>query len=107
MIRIATAALAALLVTAPTFAADAPKAPVTIKTPSADNKQGNVNFPHDKHAKVDCAKCHTDKANAKTVPAVHGVKGGDMKNTAHALCVECHKAEKAAVGCNKCHEKKA
>jgi hypothetical protein len=106
MIRFVTAALAAFLVAAPVFAAEAPKAPVTINAPEGA-KQGPVKFEHAKHAKVECAKCHTDKANAKAVPAVAGVKGGDMKNAAHETCLACHKEQKAKVACTTCHEKKA
>ena len=106
MIRIATAALAALLLTAPAYAADPPAAPVSVKAPEGA-KQSAVQFPHAKHAKQECAKCHADKANAKVVPAVAGVKGGDMKNAAHDLCLNCHKENKAKAMCTACHEKKA
>ena len=105
MIRIAMAALAALLVTAPAYAADPPSAPVSIKAPEGA-KQGAVQFPHAKHAKLDCAKCHADKANAKAVPAVAGVKAGDMKSAAHELCLACHKENKGPATCTACHAKK-
>jgi Cytochrome c7 and related cytochrome c len=106
MIRFVTAAMAALLVVAPVYAADPPAAPVSIKAPEGA-KQGAVAFPHAKHAKQECAKCHADKANAKTVPAVQGVKGGDMKSTAHELCLNCHKENKGPASCTTCHAKKA
>lgn len=106
MIRIMTAALAAMLVAAPVYAAEAPKAPVTIKAPEGA-KQPAVKFDHAKHAKVDCAKCHTDKANAKAVPAVEGVKAGEAspKSAAHELCLACHKENKAKATCVACHAK--
>jgi hypothetical protein len=104
MIRLAIAALAALLVTTPAFAADAPGAPVTVKAPEGA-KQPAVHFPHAKHKQLECAKCHADKANAKAVPAVAGVKGGDMKNAAHDLCLNCHKENKAKAICTACHVK--
>ena len=106
MLRIVTVALAALLATTPAFAAEPPKGPVTIKAPEGA-KQGAVKFDHANHAKLECAKCHSDKADAKVVPAVAGVKGGDMKNSAHEHCLNCHKENKAKASCTTCHEKKA
>jgi cytochrome c553 len=105
MIRIVTAALAALLVAAPVHASDPPAAPVSLKAPEGA-KQGAVQFPHAKHAKLDCAKCHSDKANAKVVPAIAAVKGGDMKSPAHELCLNCHKENKGPASCTTCHAKK-
>jgi Cytochrome c7 and related cytochrome c len=105
MIRIATAALAALLITAPAFAAEPPKGPVTVKAP-AGAKQPAVKFDHANHAKLDCSKCHADAANAKAVPAVASTAAGDMKpsSPAHSLCLSCHKENKAKAGCKDCHK---
>ena len=55
MIRFVTVALAAMLVAAPVFAAEAPKGPVTVKAPEG-HKQAPVKFDHANHAKLDCAK---------------------------------------------------
>jgi hypothetical protein len=65
-----------------------------------------VKFPHEKHAKLECAKCHSDKANTKKVPAVANITAGDSKNAAHDLCVSCHKENQAKTTCTVCHEKK-
>jgi class III cytochrome C family protein len=106
MIRFVTAALAAMLVAAPVFAAEPPKGPVTVKAPEG-HKQAPVKFDHANHAKLDCAKCHTDKANAKAVPAVESVKAGEAspKSSAHDLCLSCHKENKAKTSCMACHAK--
>jgi hypothetical protein len=104
MIRMLSVALAACLFAAPVLAADAPKGPVTVKAPEG-HKQPPVKFDHANHAKVDCAKCHTDTANAKAVPAVAGVKAGDSKSPAHDLCLNCHKENKAKATCTACHVK--
>jgi class III cytochrome C family protein len=96
MIRIVTAALAAILVAAPVFAAEAPKAPVTLKSA----KQGDVTFKHDTHKDVKCDVCHKGEPG-KITPAL------DQK-AAHALCQDCHKKDatkKAPVKCTECHHK--
>jgi predicted CXXCH cytochrome family protein len=87
-----TAAVAALLVSGVAIAADAPAAAITLPA-----KNGNVSFEHKTHKAVKCEKCHAD------------AKGGKMelgKDKAHALCVECHKAEaKGPTKCTDCHKK--
>ncbi|HET9598751.1 MAG TPA: cytochrome c3 family protein [Anaeromyxobacteraceae bacterium] len=106
MIRMLSVALAACLFAAPVLAAEPPKGPVTIKAPEGA-KQPAVKFDHAKHAKVDCAKCHADKANEKAVPAVASVKAGDAspKSASHELCLTCHKENKAKATCVACHAK--
>lgn len=91
--KLAYAAVAALLfVAAPAFAA-APTGPVKIP-----NKQGEITFNHSAHSKLDCTKCHAD------------AKGGKFeldKAKGHALCLECHKTEgagKAPTKCAECHK---
>jgi hypothetical protein len=106
MIRMLSVALTACLFAAPVLAAEAPKAVVTIKAPEGA-KQPAVKFEHSNHAKAECAKCHSDKANEKAVPAVAGVKAGEAspKSAAHELCLGCHKENKAKVTCTACHKK--
>ena len=103
--------LAAFLSVGITFAADAPKAPVSIKADGA--KMAPVSFSHEKHGKVDCAKCHHVKDKpTEACKSCHDVK--EAKNNApktqdafHKLCLECHKAAggNAPTKCNDCHKK--
>lgn len=83
--------LAAFALSTSAFAA-APTGPTVLKA-----KNGDVTFEHAKHAKLDCTKCHAD------------AKGGKIelgKDKAHALCLECHKAEaKGPAKCAECHKK--
>jgi hypothetical protein len=98
MIRLAIAALAALLVTAPAFAAEPPAAPVTLKSA----KQGDVTFKHETHKAQKCDTCHKGEPGKMTPPL-------DMKS-AHGLCQDCHKkaaTAKAPTKCTECHQKKA
>jgi hypothetical protein len=94
-----------------TYAADAPKGAVSIKADGA--KMAAVSFSHEKHAKVDCAKCHhvKDKPPA-ACSSCHDLK--EAKNNApkiqdafHKTCLECHKAAggNAPTKCNDCHKK--
>jgi predicted CXXCH cytochrome family protein len=103
--------LAAFLSVGITYAADAPKAPVLIKADGA--KMAPVAFSHEKHGKVDCAKCHhvKDKPTA-ACNSCHDLK--EAKNNApkiqdafHKLCLDCHKAQggNAPTKCNDCHKK--
>lgn len=104
MMRLLSVALAACLFAAPAFAA-----PVNTKPPEGA-KQGAVHFDHEKHGlkqagdknAESCKKCHD---------AVKAAKGGDMKNEAHGVCLDCHKGEGKAKGapvaCTGCHAKKA
>jgi predicted CXXCH cytochrome family protein len=82
----------ALLLAACQPAADAPTAPATLQA-----KNGNVTFQHSTHAAVKCDVCHGAAAPAKV----------DLtKDSAHALCVECHKKEaKGPAKCAECHKK--
>ncbi len=102
MTRFWSVALAACLFAAPAFAA-----PVTAKAPEG-HKQPAAQFDHEKHGlkqtgdknAPDCKKCHD---------AVKEAKAGDMKNTAHGVCLDCHKGEGKAKGapqaCTACHKK--
>ena len=103
--------LAAFLSVGITYAADAPKAPVSIKADGA--KMAPVAFSHEKHGKVDCAKCHhvKDKPPA-ACNSCHDLK--EAKNNApkiqdafHKACLDCHKAQggNAPTKCNDCHKK--
>ena len=91
MIRIAFA-VAALAFAGASLAADAPAAPTTLEA-----KNGNVTMQHKTHAAVKCDVCHGAAAPAKV----------DLtKDTAHALCIECHKKEaKGPQKCAECHKK--
>jgi hypothetical protein len=103
--------LAAFLSVGITYAADAPKAPVSIKADGA--KMAPVSFSHEKHGKVDCAKCHHPKDQAQAYKACntcHDLK--EAKNNApkiqdafHKACLDCHKAQGAPAKCNDCHKK--
>jgi cytochrome c553 len=59
-------------------------------------KPGNVHFDHKAHQAKGCKKCHGDKVEKITLD----------KDSAHKLCVECHKAEaKGPTKCAECHKK--
>ncbi len=60
-------------------------------------RNGNVPFPHQAHAAMfECSACH-----AQDPPAAIPDWGREV---AHALCIDCHKAEGAGpVACNECH----
>jgi len=108
MIRIVTAALAALLVTAPVYAAEAPSAPVTLKSDAPDAKQGAVTFKHATHKAEKCTACHATDAGGKN-EALHGAKSADTMKAAHGVCLDCHKkdaSKKAPTKCTDCHVKK-
>ncbi len=57
-----------------------------------------VFFSHAKHyqAKIECARCHGDVAKHDRVAM--------FRPTSMKACVDCHKAEKASIDCNVCHE---
>ncbi len=104
--------LAAFLLAGVAMAAEAPKGPVTIKAEGA--KMAPVTFAHEKHSKVECAKCHhKDAASPKACTTCHDVK--EVKNDApkvqdafHKVCLNCHKEQggsKAPTKCNECHKK--
>ena len=101
------------LVSSFALAADAPKGPVEVKLEGA--KMAPITFSHEKHAKVDCAKCHHKDAQApKGCETCHGkeAKGATLagKDAFHNACQGCHK-DAAAKGtaaptkCNECHKK--
>jgi len=85
-------------------AAAAAKPAAAIKLPTvADSlvlaaSQGNVTLPHLAHAKLfPCATCHGEATPGKI---------GLTKETAHALCRDCHKAKGAGpTACGECHKK--
>ena len=54
-----------------------------------------VNFSHAKHQAAGCASCHG---------AVWGTVAGAPHAWKMKTCVDCHKAEKAKVTCDVCHE---
>jgi hypothetical protein len=82
---------AAILAAGIAFAADAPAAPSTLVA-----KNGNVTFTHKTHAAVKCETCH-----GATVAKLEL-----DKDSAHKLCVECHKTEaKGPAKCAECHKK--
>lgn len=60
--------------------------------------QGKVTFPHLVHARLfPCATCHGDGTPGKI---------GLDKETAHALCRDCHKAKgNGPTACGGCHQK--
>jgi hypothetical protein len=85
---------AAVLVTGTAMAANPPAEPVTLTA-----KPGNVTFDHKMHAAQKCETCHVGK------PA--GGKIEFTKDTAHALCMDCHKKQaKGPVKCAECHKRK-
>ncbi|MCM2263955.1 MAG: cytochrome c family protein [Desulfuromonadales bacterium] len=72
-----------------------PDAPDNLILPAS---QGQVSFPHLAHAKsFPCATCHGNGTPGKI----------DLtKDTAHALCRDCHKAKsKGPTACGDCHKK--
>ena len=77
--------------------AEAPgsKVPDTLTLPAS---QGPVTLPHLVHAKAfPCATCHGNGTPGKI---------GLTKETAHALCRDCHKAKGAGpTACTGCHKK--
>ena len=108
------ALLAAFFLVGMAQAAVAPKGPVVIKADGA--KMAPVTFAHDKHSKVECAKCHhKDADNPKACKTCHDIK--DVKDGAakiqdafHKACQTCHKEQaekgaKAPTKCNECHKK--
>jgi len=111
---LSVALLGSLLLVGAAQAAEAPKAPVVIKADGA--KMAPVTFAHEKHSKVECAKCHHKDADSpKACKTCHDIK--EVKNNApkiqdsfHKVCQTCHKeqAEKGASAptkCNDCHKK--
>jgi predicted CXXCH cytochrome family protein len=61
------------------------------------NKNGEITFNHSKHKEVKCETCH---GNA------NGGKIEFTKEKGHALCQDCHKANKdkgASINCKTCH----
>ncbi len=105
------ALLAAFLFVGMAQAAEAPKGTVSIKAEGA--KMAPVPFQHEKHSKVECAKCHhKDAASPKACTSCHDLK--EAKNNApkvqdafHKVCLECHKSAggNAPTKCNDCHKK--
>ncbi len=97
MMRFLPVALAVCLLATSALAADAPAAPVVLKSA----KQGDVTFKHATHKSAKCTTCHASEKGGN-MPDLH-----DMKK-AHALCQECHKKDatkKAPVKCAECHHK--
>jgi predicted CXXCH cytochrome family protein len=85
----------AVLVAAPAFAA--PPETVTLKA-----SQGDVTFNHKAHQKQGCKTCHGAGAPGKIEL---------NKDSAHKLCIDCHKEKGASATppaptkCNECHKK--
>ncbi len=93
MTKYFVALFAALSLATVAVAAEPPKAPVTLK-----NKQGAITFDHAKHAGVKCETCHETATGGKSKIT--------SKETGHATCLECHKANKekgAKADCKSCH----
>jgi predicted CXXCH cytochrome family protein len=94
--KILVAFAAAIVLVGTAVAADAPA------TLTFDTKNGKVAFNHKGHADKlagDCKKCHADAKGGKIA--------GWSKDSAHALCQGCHKAEKKGpTKCAECHQKK-
>lgn len=60
-------------------------------------KKGAVTFDHKGHSdNFDCAKCH------EGTPAKIDAEG---KKAGHAVCKDCHKANKGPTKCGECHVK--
>lgn len=75
------------------------KGPAEITLTTKDAKKP-VSFPHAAHqARLECDKCHKD---ANFAPAANEW----TKKAGHALCKDCHKANKASTKCSTCHSKK-
>lgn len=76
-----------------------------------ENKYGNVEFSHQKHADKECKECHhTFKAGDKSpTPCRECHKTGaevTMKKAAHTRCKGCHKElAKGPTKCKECHKK--
>jgi hypothetical protein len=99
-----------------TYAAEAPKQPISIKVEGA--KMPPVAFSHETHLKqkIACATCHhKDAQDPKACTTCHTLQGGQggapsVKDAFHAKCQGCHK-EASAKGvnaptkCNDCHKK--
>ncbi len=88
-------AMPAAPATPPKAAANRPVAAETITLPAS---QGPVALPHLLHARLfPCATCHGDGTPGKI----------DLtKDTAHALCRDCHQAKGAGpTSCTGCHKK--
>ncbi len=77
------------------MAEDKGPAEITLKTEAAKKP---ALFPHANHqARIECDKCHKDANFAA---------GAWTKKAGHALCKDCHKANKAPTKCGTCHPKK-
>ena len=71
-------------------------AEITLTTPAAKKP---VMFPHHKHQeRMKCDECHK---NANFAAAADKW----TKEQGHALCKDCHKANKGPTKCNDCHTK--
>jgi predicted CXXCH cytochrome family protein len=83
---------------APVKPAATAKLPAVADTLVLPASQGNVTMPHLAHAKMfPCATCHGEAAPGEL---------GLPKETAHALCRDCHKAKGAGpTACGDCHKK--
>lgn len=81
-----------------TSAKPAVKLPAVPDTLTLTASQGQVTLPHLAHAKLfPCATCHGDGTPGKIELT---------KDTAHALCRDCHKAKGAGpTACGECHKK--
>lgn len=93
MTKYFVALFAALAFSTVAIAAGAPTGPTKIA-----NKQGEITFDHAKHSAAKCETCHETATGGK-------VKF-DGKDAGHAVCLDCHKANKdkgAKVGCKDCH----
>lgn len=72
------------------------KGPAEITLQTADAKKPAL-FPHAAHQeKVECDKCHKD---------ANYTAGAWTKDSGHALCKDCHKANNASTKCGTCHPK--
>lgn len=65
-------------------------------------KNGNVNFPHEKHKTIKlekgCTACHETEAGGKIA--------GLGKDWAHKTCKGCHETlQKGPIKCGDCHKK--
>ncbi|OHB25625.1 MAG: cytochrome C [Desulfuromonadaceae bacterium GWC2_58_13] len=87
MKKLIIAAMLVAFAAAPALAAD---------TVVMQAKNGNVTFNHKAHAdKLGCEACHQGE------PAMIELN----KDSAHALCKECHKAQSGPTKCGDCHKK--
>ena len=79
------------------MASDDDKGPAEITLETAEAKKPAV-FPHAAHQeRIECDKCHKD---------ANYTAGAWTKDSGHALCKDCHKAEGASTKCGSCHPKK-